>query len=100
MDCSLPGSSVHGILQARVLERVAIAFSGKDPQGNDKSVRSQAGTECHIYGSFLLYTFEFLLKLMPFKYVIFKFIKIYIIKEIENSSETTGSKIGTVASNL
>ena len=27
MDCSLPGSSVHGILQARVLEWVAIAFS-------------------------------------------------------------------------
>ena len=27
MDCSLPGSSVHGILQARVLERDAIAFS-------------------------------------------------------------------------
>ena len=28
MDCSLPGSSVHGILQARVLEWDAIAFSG------------------------------------------------------------------------
>ena len=28
MDCSLPGSSVHGIFQARVLECVAIAFSG------------------------------------------------------------------------
>ena len=27
MDCSLPGSSVHGILQARVLEWVAIFFS-------------------------------------------------------------------------
>ena len=27
MDRSLPGSSVHGILQARVLEWVAIAFS-------------------------------------------------------------------------
>ena len=27
MDCSLPGSSVHGILRARVLEWVAIAFS-------------------------------------------------------------------------
>ena len=27
MDCSLPDSSVHGILQARVLEWVAIAFS-------------------------------------------------------------------------
>ena len=27
MDCSLPGSSVRGIFQARVLEWVAIAFS-------------------------------------------------------------------------
>ena len=27
MDCSLPGSSVHGILQARVLEWGAVAFS-------------------------------------------------------------------------
>ena len=27
MDCSLPGSLVHGIFQARVLEWVAIAFS-------------------------------------------------------------------------
>ena len=26
MDCSLPGSSVHGMFQARVLEWVAIAF--------------------------------------------------------------------------
>ena len=26
MDCSLPGFSVHGIFQARVLEWVAIAF--------------------------------------------------------------------------
>ena len=25
--CSLPGSSVHGILQARILEWVAISFS-------------------------------------------------------------------------
>ena len=27
MDCSLPGSSVYGIFQARVLEWIAIAFS-------------------------------------------------------------------------
>ena len=27
MDCSLPGSSVHGIFQARALEWGAIAFS-------------------------------------------------------------------------
>ena len=28
MDCSLPGSSVHGILQARILEWVAISSPG------------------------------------------------------------------------
>ena len=27
MDCNLPGPSVHGILQARILEWVAISFS-------------------------------------------------------------------------
>ena len=27
MDCSPPGSSVHGILQARILEWIAIPFS-------------------------------------------------------------------------
>ena len=27
MDCRLPGSSLHGIVQARVLEWVAISFS-------------------------------------------------------------------------
>ena len=30
MDCSLPGSSVLGIFQARVLEWGAIAFSNRD----------------------------------------------------------------------
>ena len=30
MDCSLQGSSVHGILQARVLEWGAIAFSKEE----------------------------------------------------------------------
>ena len=30
MDCSLPGSSVHAIFQARVLELGAIAFSVYD----------------------------------------------------------------------
>ena len=31
MDCGLPGSSVHGIFQARVLEWGAIAFSVLKP---------------------------------------------------------------------
>ena len=32
MDCSLPGFSVHGILQARILEWVVISFSGASSQ--------------------------------------------------------------------
>ena len=35
MDCSLPGSSVHGIFQVRVLEWVAIAFSETKKKGNN-----------------------------------------------------------------
>ena len=31
MDCSLPGSSIHGIFQARVLEWCALAFSNYRP---------------------------------------------------------------------
>ena len=31
MDCNLPGSSIHGIFQARVLEWGAIAFSDSSP---------------------------------------------------------------------
>ena len=33
MDCSPPSSSVHGILQARILEWVAISFSRESTQG-------------------------------------------------------------------
>ena len=35
MDCSLPGSSVHGILQARILEWVATSSSRNVPQPSD-----------------------------------------------------------------
>ena len=36
MDCSLPGSSVHGIFQARVLEWGAIAFSEEGLERHNK----------------------------------------------------------------
>ena len=39
MDCSLPGSSIHGILQARVLEWGAIAFSGEALYSQQKQDR-------------------------------------------------------------
>ena len=41
MDCSLPGCSVHGILQARILEWVAISFSRASSQCRDQTQVSQ-----------------------------------------------------------
>jgi len=42
MDCSLPGSSVHGIFQARVLEWVAIAFSIR--KGHKQPIQERRNT--------------------------------------------------------
>ena len=46
MDCNLPGSSVHGILQARITEWVAIPFSKGSSQLRDWTWVS------HIVGKF------------------------------------------------
>ena len=35
MACSLPGSSIHGIFQARILEQVAISFSRRSSRPRD-----------------------------------------------------------------
>ena len=45
MDCSLPGSSVHGILQARILEWVAIPFSKGSSQPRDGTCISCIGRQ-------------------------------------------------------
>ena len=37
LDCSLPGSSVHGILQARILEWVAISSSRRSSRPRDRT---------------------------------------------------------------
>ena len=42
MDCSLPGSSVQGIFQARVLEWIAIAFSNAKNKGQHFAVIFEA----------------------------------------------------------
>ena len=47
MDCSLPGSSVRGILQVKILEWVAIPFSKGSSQPRDQTQLS------HIAGGFL-----------------------------------------------
>ena len=55
MDCSLPGSSVHGIFQARVLEWGAIVFS-------------------HTYGEYLLHIIR-----CRFQCVFLKYTVLYIL---------------------
>ena len=57
MDSSLPGSSVHGIFQARLLEWGAIAFSDEQPRQHVKKQRhyfankglSSQGYGCNIW---------------------------------------------------
>ena len=57
MDCSLPGSSIHGIFQARVLELGAIAFSDSilcsDLKRKEMLKKKKRGVICiHIADSF------------------------------------------------
>ena len=40
-DCTFPGSSVHGILQARILEWVAISFSRRSSLPRDRTLHLQ-----------------------------------------------------------
>ena len=47
-DCSPPGSSVHGIFQARVLEWVAISFSRGSSQPRDWTRVSHTAGRCFI----------------------------------------------------
>ena len=46
VDCSLLGSSLHGILQARILEWVAISFSRGVSQPRDQTQVSRIGGRC------------------------------------------------------
>ena len=65
MDCSPPGSSVYGILQARILECVAIPFSRGSSQPRDQlrspelqmdSLPSGAPGKSHIHVYVCIYT--------------------------------------------
>ena len=57
MDCSPPGSSVHGICQARILEWVAIAFSVY-PHVNGRGRNSDSGSPEPMFVTTILYCFK------------------------------------------
>ena len=70
MDCSLPGSSVHGIFQARVLEWGAIAFSGRS---SIQSAKIRLRADCGSDHELLITKFRLKLKEVgkparPFRY--------------------------------
>ena len=48
VDYSIPDSSVHGILQARILEWVAISFSRGSSQPRDRTLVSCMESRCFI----------------------------------------------------
>ena len=63
MDCSLQGSSVHGIFQARVLEWVAISLSRRSSQARDRTqvariagrwATREARSKTRVYSNFLV----------------------------------------------
>ena len=70
MDCNLPGSSVHGIFQARVLEWDAIAFSGRS---SIESAKTRRGADYGPDHELLIAKFRLKLKKVgkttrPFRY--------------------------------
>ena len=51
MDCSPPGTSVHGIFQARVLERGAVAFSANDAVPLKRELTFRERLQCYRHRS-------------------------------------------------
>ena len=61
MDCSPPVSSVHGILQARILEWVAMPSSRESPQPRDGTQVSCIAGEFYFVDKFIcMHNFLFL----------------------------------------
>ena len=61
MDCSAPGSSIHGIFQVRVLEWGAIAFSGKSILGYTNRILDNDLLHKEWKSSFKFLKFKFML---------------------------------------
>ena len=64
MDCSPPGSSVHGILQARIMEWVSISFSRGSSQPRDETQNCRQILYCLSHQGSPIYVSIYLLKLV------------------------------------
>ena len=90
LDCSPPGSSVHGIFQARILEWVALSFSrGSSPSRDQTWVPSLQVDSLHFWETNLNFILRSLLLLMTqaltFYDVLFSKKEIYSLKSILKS---------------
>ena len=84
VDCSLPGSSVRGISQARVLEWVSISFSRGSSQPRDRNWVSHIAGRCFaVWATRLVLSLDF--------YILFNYIPVYAAIPCFNGSEVKAS---------
>ena len=89
MDCSLPGFSIHGIFQARILERVAISLE-----------MGQRGSCCDLCQSILFSSLSFIVSDLIFSSLIhFDLIFVYGVRrasQVELVVENTAANAGDI----
>ena len=86
LDCSPPGSSIHGILQARVLEWVAISFSRGSSRPRDQTQVSHSVGRCfNLWATSVLYLTLMLWKWFPVHW-----------ESTSGYTESTGGGIGNL----
>ena len=71
VDCSLPGSSVHGIFQARILEWVAISFSRGSSRPRDRTLVSSSLSGSSSFSPAGMASFACLLQTLLFLHGVF-----------------------------
>ena len=88
MDCSLPGSSILGIFQARVLEWVAISSSRGSSQPRDRTqVSCIAGRRFTVWAIYTIIEFSKLFSILYFQTVSsLEYSSIYLLSTVQNNS--------------
>ena len=93
MDCSPPGSSVHGILQARILECIAIPFSRGSSQPRDRTqvscIAGRLYLMSHQGSQFISYLYSDIVKFKKF----LTFDNFRLIKAVEFLSSNKQKKL-------
>ena len=96
MDCSLSGSSVHGIFQVRILEWVAISFSRRSSRPRDQTCNSYVSC----IGRWVLYHRHHLGSTLPPKYIyIYMLHIIYLTKQLDAFTKIISAELSKLKAN-